>query len=280
MLKNRMMAAFSIAIFVVVSAEWTHARAELPLGARARLGTTDFLAGSSASAMAFSPDGKTIIWQGTDYGSHFTLRHWDVATAKEINRFIGDDFGDFPQQFSIFRVIDNNALLRTSANGLALTDLNTGDERVVTELARGKPSWISPDGKRILTYCTQGSWRKRTATARFVLWDVERSDKIRDFTHEFYDAPAKADAGARLTSLAFTHDGKTFATSWIYLASGPMLTARAGQVVSLWDVASGEETSLDAAAGYHLHFLEGGKILACADGQNAGGARSTFDLHH
>ncbi|MCA8993736.1 MAG: PD40 domain-containing protein [Planctomycetaceae bacterium] len=274
------MAAISFVALVVTSAEWTQAQTKLPMGAHVRLGTTDFLAGSSASAMAFSPDGKTIIWQGIDYGSHFTLRHWDVATAKEINRFIGDDFGDFPQQFSIFRVIDNNALLRTSANGLALTDLNTGEERVVTELARGKPSWISPNGKRILTYSTQGSWRKRTATARFVLWDVERSKKIRDFTHEFQNVPAKADAGARLTSVAFTPDGKTFATSWIYLASGPMLTARAGQVVSLWDVASGKETSLDAAAGYNLHFLEGGKTLACADGQNAGGARSTVDLHH
>ncbi len=280
MLRRKLFAALIFAPLAIAHSEGTQGRTELPPGARVRLGTLNFLAGSSASAMAFTPDGKTVIWQGADYGSDFTLRHWDLATAKELNRIIGDDFGDGPQQFSIFRVIDNNSLLHTTANGLALTDLNTGEERVVTELARGKPSWISPDGKRVLTYSRRGSWAKRTAAATFTLWDLERSEKIRDFTHEFQDAPAKADAGAQLTAVALTPDGKTFATSWIYLASGPMLTYRVGQVVSLWDVASGKEHSLDAAAAYNLHFLEGGKTLACADGRNAGGARSTDDLHH
>ncbi|MCA9210684.1 MAG: WD40 repeat domain-containing protein [Planctomycetales bacterium] len=275
-----MMVAICFATLVIAHAEWTQAQTNLPSGAHVRLGTLDFLAGSSASAMAFSPDGKTIIWQGRDYGSNFTLRRWDLATAKEVNRFIGDDFGDGPQQFSIFRVIDNNSLIRTAANGLALTDLKTGEERVVTELARGKPSWISPDAKRILTYSTRGSWRKRTAAATFALWDLERSEKIREFTHEFQDAPARADAGAQLAAVAFAPDGKTFATSWIYLASGPMLTYRVGQVVSLWDVASGKERFLEAAAAYNLQFLNGGNTLACADGRGAGGARSTYDLHH
>ncbi len=280
MLRREFFTALIFATLAHAHAEGTQGRTELPPGARVRLGTTEFLAASSATAMAFSPDGKTIIWQGADYGSNFTLRYWDLASAKEVKRFIGDDFGDGPQQFSIFRVIDNNSLLRTSANGLALTDLNTGEERVVTELARGKPSWISPDGKRVLTYSTRGSWRKRTAAATFALWDVERSEKIREFTHEFQDAPDKASAGARLASVAFAPDGKTFATSWIYLAHGPMLTYRVGQVVSLWDIASGKEHSLDAEAAFNLNFLEGGKILACGDGQGAGGARSTEDLHH
>lgn len=276
----RMLAAIAFTTVVIANPKWTPAQTDLPPGARVRLGTLDFLAGSSVSALVFSPDGKTIIWQGRDYGSSFTLRRWDLATAKKLDRFVGDDFGDGPQQFSIFRIIDNNTLLRTAANGLSLTDLKTGEERVVTELTRGKPSWISPDGKRVLTYSTRGSWRKRTASATFTLWDRKRSEKIRDFTHEFKDAPVRADAGARLTAVAFTPDGKTFATSWIYFASGPMLTYRVGQVVSLWDVASGNERSLEAAAAYNLHFLEGGKILACADGRNAGAARSTADLHH
>jgi WD40 repeat protein len=280
MFRKRRFAALIIAIMAIADVYGTRVRADLPPGARVRLGTLNFLAGSSASAIAFSPDGRTIIWQGADYGSSFTIRHWDVATEKELHRVIGDDFGDGLQQFSIFRVIDNNTLLRTSANGLALTDLNTGEERVVTELARGKPSWISPDGKRVLTYSRRGSWTKRTAAATFTLWDLERSEEIRRFTHEFHDAPAKADAGAHLISVAFTPDGKSFATSWVYVAHGPMLTYRVGQAVSLWDVASGEERSLNAEAAYNLHFLEKGNILACADGRNAGGARSTDDFHH
>jgi len=279
-LRRRLFAALTFVALAIAHAEGTQAQTELPPGARVRLGTLKFLAGSSASAMAFSPDGKTIIWQGADDGSNFTVRHWDLATAKELNRFIGDDWGDGPQQFSIFHVIDNNSLLHTSANGLTLLDLKTGKESLVTELARGKPSWISPDGKRVLTYSRRGSWTKRTAAATFTLWDLARSEKIREFTHDFKDAPAKASAGAHLTAVAFTPDGKTFATSWVYVAHGPMLTYRVGQVVSLWDVASGKEHSLDAEAAYNLHFLDGGKILACADGRGAGGARSTNDLNH
>ena len=124
------------------------------------------------------------------------------------------------------------------------------------------------------------SWTKRTAAATFTLWDLERSEKIREFTHGFKDAPEKADAGAQLASVAFGPDGQTFATSWVYSAHGPMLTYRAGQVVSLWDVGSGQEHSWHAEAAFHLHFLDGGKILACADGRGAGGARSTNDLNH
>lgn len=77
-----------------------------------------------------------------------------------------------------------------------------------------------------------------------------------------------------------TPDGTTIATSWVYLAHGPMVIVRAGQVVSLWDVVSGDERPLDAEAAFNLHFLNGGNTLACADGLGAGGARSTDDLHH
>lgn len=276
MLRRKLFAALTFATLAIAHAEGTQAQTELPPGAQVRLGTLEFLAGSSAAAMAFSPDGKAIIWQGPDY----TVRYWDLAAAKELNRFIGDDWGDGPQRFSIFYVIDNNFLLHTSANGLTRLDLKTGKESLVTELARGKPSWISPDGKRVLTYSRRGSWTKRTAAATFTLWDLARSEKIREFTHEFRDAPARASAGAHLSAVAFTPDGKTFATSWVYVAHGPMLTYRVGQVVSLWDVASGKERSLDAEAAYNLHFFDGGKTLACADGRGAGGARSTNDLHH
>lgn len=276
MMRIRMIVAISFATLVIANAEWTQAQTNLPPGARVRLGTLDFLAGSSVSTMSFSPDGKSIIWQGRDY----TVRHWDLATAKERNRFIGDDWGDYPQSFSIFQVIDDNSLLHTSANGLALLDLTTGKERVVTELARGKPSWISPDRTRVLTYSRRGSWKKRTAAATFTLWSLDRSEKICEFTHEFKDAPAKANAGAHLAAVAFALDGKSFVTSWVYIAHGPMLTYRVGQLVSIWDVSSGEERSLDAEAAFNLHFLDGGKTLACADGRGAGGARSTDDLNH
>jgi WD40 repeat protein len=278
MLRKKLFAGLTLVALAMADSERTQAQTDLPPGARVRLGTLNFHAGGTVASMAFSPDCKTIVWQGGDY----TVRHWDLSTAKELNRFVGEDWWsrDRPEQFSILHVIDNNSLLHTAANGLAMLDLKTGKVRVVTELARGKPSWISPDGKRVVTYSKQGSWSKRTAAATFTLWDLERSEKVREFTHSFKDAPAKADAGARLAALAFTPDGKTIATSWIYLGHGPMLTYRVGQVVSLWDVAGGKERSLDAEAAYHLHFLDEGKTLVCAEGRRAGGARSPADRDH
>ena len=278
MLRMKLFAGLTIVTLAIADAEWTQAQTDLPPGARVRLGTLNFHAGGMVASLAFAPDGKTIIWQGADY----TVRHWDLSTAKDLNRFVGDDWWsqDRPEHFSILHVIDNNSLLHTAANGLAMLDLKTGKERVVTELARGKPSWISPDGKRVVTYSQQGSWSKRTAAATFTLWDLERSEKVREFMHSFKDAPAKAGAGARLAAVAFTPDGKTLATSWVYLGHGPMLTYRVGQAICLWDVDSGKERTLDAEAAYHLHFLDEGKTLACADGRRAGAARSPADSNH
>ena len=138
--KKQLFAAFIFVALTITDCEWVHAQAELPDGARVRLGTTDFLAGSSVSAMTFSPDGKAILWQDTSD----TVRHWDLATAKELNRFIGDDWGESSQQFSVFKMINNNSLLHTAANGLVVLDLKTGKDRLVTELARGQPSRCHP----------------------------------------------------------------------------------------------------------------------------------------
>lgn len=275
--RRTLFAGLTLVVLTMADADLAKAQPALPPGARVRL-ELHSVADDRVVSLAFSPDGKTVIWAGMDY----SIRHYDLSTAKELNRFTGDDWwsADRPEPFSILHVIDNNSLLHTSSNGLAVLDLKTGKERVVTELARGKPSWIAPDGKRIVTYGKQGSWSKRTATATFTLWDLQRAKKIREFTHAFKDAPAKADAGAQLAAVAVAPDGKTLAASWIYLGHGPMLTYRVSQLISLWDVASGKERSLNAEAASHLHFLDEGKTLACADGRGAGGARSTDDRNH
>jgi WD40 repeat protein len=277
MLRIQLFAGLTLVALAMVDADLAKAQPVLPPGARVRLEPLNTRDDWMVS-LAFLPDGKTIIWKSLDY----TIHHWDLSTAKELSRFAGDDWWsqDRPEQFSILHVIDNNSLLHTAANGLAVLDLETGKERVVTELARGKPSWIAPDGKRLVTYDKQGSWSKRTATATFTLWDLERAEKLREFTHSFKDAPAKANAGAKLAAVAFAPDGKTMATSWIYLRDGPMLTYRMGQLVSLWEVVSGKERTLDADAAYHLHFLDKGKTLVCADGWRAGAARSPVDRNY
>lgn len=274
---SRLVAILTSMALALTGATWADDQPPLPPGARVRLQPLNFYAGDQMS-LRFLPDGKSLIWAKQDY----TIYRWDLATARETGQFTGDDWWsqDRFQEFSILQAIDHHTILHTAAHGLAVLDLETGQEQVVSEAARGKPSWASPDGKRLVTYSQHGSWSRRTATATFTLWDLAQSVKIREFTHSFRDAPAKVDAGARLMAVAFAPDGQTIASSWIYIASGPMLTYRVGQIVSLWDVASGEERQLDAEAASHLHFLDEGQTLACADGRNAGAARSGEDQKH
>ncbi|MHC4504578.1 MAG: WD40 repeat domain-containing protein, partial [Planctomycetota bacterium] len=52
----------------------------LPEGAIARCGTVRFRHGSSVDAVAFSPDGVTLVSSG--YAS--TLRFWDSRTGREV----------------------------------------------------------------------------------------------------------------------------------------------------------------------------------------------------
>jgi WD40 repeat protein len=102
----------------------------------------------------------------------------------------------------------------------------------------------------------------------YTLWDLARGEKVRDFTPSFKNAPPVANAGARPVAVAIAPDGKSIATSWLYLKHGPMYTIRVGHGVSLWDVATGQERSLGTAAAMNLVFLDGGKTLVCADGND------------
>src|SRR5262249_45101045 len=53
----------------------------LPPGARARLGTRRLRGGGRYPALAFLPDGKTLLSQGS-YGH--TVHRWDLSTGKAL----------------------------------------------------------------------------------------------------------------------------------------------------------------------------------------------------
>src|SRR5262249_22194158 len=57
----------------------------LPAGAVARMGTHRLRYQGNANAVAFSPDGKTVVVAGDDQ----TIRLWDRATSKEVRSLNG-----------------------------------------------------------------------------------------------------------------------------------------------------------------------------------------------
>jgi WD40 repeat protein len=212
--------------------------------------------------LAFTPDGKTLFTRGLDA----TVRAWDLSAGKEIRRFPSHDGVSQPQPtFAIFQALDHRSLLRSTADGLAVADWTTGKDFAPAFVPRGLPAALSPDGTRLLTYRWQDAEKKQAAAVTYTLWDLARGEKIQEFTHSFKDLPAVADAGAGPAAVAIAPDGKSVATSWLYLRQGAIATQRVGHGVSLWDVATGQEHSLGAGPALNLAFLDGGKTLACAD---------------
>src|SRR5262245_21305495 len=59
----------------------------LPHGASARFGSVRFRHGDTITAVAYSPDGKTLITVGNDR----TIRVWDLETGKEKQRMAHED---------------------------------------------------------------------------------------------------------------------------------------------------------------------------------------------
>jgi WD40 repeat protein len=213
-------------------------------------------------SLAFSPDSKTLLSRGLDY----TVRVWELAAGKQTGQFPSHAGGHQRQEhFVLFQVHDSKSLFRSVADGVGILNWKTGKERPLELAPKGIPAAIAPDGKSMVTYQLQGTWTERTAALTYTLWDLVRGEKIREFTHSFKNPPPLANAGVRPQAVAIAPDGKTIATSWIYLRHGPMYTKRVGHGVSLWDVASGQERPLGSAAPIHLTFLDGGKTLVCAD---------------
>jgi RNA polymerase sigma factor (sigma-70 family) len=163
--------------------------------------------GDAIHALAFTPDGKTLVSTG-DYGDG-TIRVWDVAAAKERRR-INSQFGD-------------TRLLALSPDGktLAVTgmscvvrlwDLTTGKELDGDLGSQGAvyKVAVSPDSKQVAAAGCDGVIR---------FWDRASGKELRSFrAHE-----------RQIFGLAFSPDGKRLASSGSYEAA------------RLWDLAEGKE---------------------------------------
>src|SRR5262249_30688118 len=106
-------------------------------------------------SLAFSPDGTTLISRGLDH----TVRWWNLAGGKEIRRFDSPEGGrEGRAPLSILHALDDHSLLRSTATGLGVLDLKTGQQPPLANPPQGIPAALSPDGKSLVTYQLQGSW--------------------------------------------------------------------------------------------------------------------------
>lgn len=181
------------------------------------------------TALAFSPDGKTLLTAGT-YGD---IRAWDTITGNErftCSGYFGNALGlVFSETGSTFTSVH-----RLSWNSVQLKDrdVNTGNQISVRFLNIDKEfAAISPDGKTIVAH---DYWERNTTQ----LWDVNARR-----AYSTLKEPAKKERNPRHRS-GF-QAGFTFSPDGTTVTSG-----RQNNVVQLWDATARQSDGLKKFFGF------------------------------
>ena len=235
--------------------------------------------GNTLRAVAFSPDGKSLVTGGEGP----TLKLWDVGSGTLRASLDGPGSPVYKLAFSP----DGKTIASGSIDGtVTLQDVETGREisRVAGHTGSIRGLAFSPDGATLAVGALQGDvW----------IWDVA-GGRVRDairYHRRAIDNLAFAPDGKRLALamggtdanqksevVIWTMDGGHEAIRVLGQASdarvafspdGKTLAASCGQVVKLWDVESGREfANLEGHDGLilSLMFSPDGQLLATGGG--------------
>ncbi|MFL5340498.1 MAG: WD40 repeat domain-containing protein [Gemmataceae bacterium] len=265
----------------------------LPAGVIARLGTIRFTHAGSLDQVAFSGDGKTIVFVGRDN----VVGRWDASSGKELSRvqlqrssirgsilsgdgavlvtpspsqglFVwdtttGKEMHRLPLQVAnpvLVWLKDGQTLLATDATGVVrIYDVAAGHEK--SRWAAGTERYValgaSPDGKRLVTVTDAGIVAVR---------DSETGREIR-----------------KLDTVAARPRGRLAASGIVFSADGKIaLVAQSGLALAAWDVDTGKPVERFQAipAGTRIFaaaFAPQGRVVAIADST---GVVRLWDLAH
>jgi WD40 repeat protein len=187
--------------------------------------------------MAFSPDGKYLAasLSGGPSGEKRIpgdVRIWEVATGQEVRAFKGPTSDVTAVAFSP----DGSRLAAACSVEMAVLvwDVKTGEQ---TLRLAGNRDWLAA-----MAYSANGE-RIASVGGDVRIWDVQSAKELRALSDV-------APPGGRVTSVAFSPDGKAIAA------------AAAGKA-RVWDVETGKE--LHAFQGHSVAFSPDGKVLAVFD---------------
>lgn len=181
------------------------------------IGSGDSMRLGKPVAVAFSPDGRTVLSGHETFGEN-PLRLWDVATGKEIRAFAGHTVPVFSVAFSP----DGRLAASGSFAGKPIRLWNVATGREIRQIQEAASSvQFSPDGKCILL--TSNVFRKK-AEGGFIgilqLYDVATGKIIRKFSGHHT---------AEIHTAVFSPDGRL------------ALSGGWDKIMRLWDVNTGKE---------------------------------------
>lgn len=177
----------------------------LPPGAVARLGTVRFRHGNGVSLIAFSGDGKKIVFGGSD-GVDNAIRMVETSTGKELRTF---DVKPHEKPSGLSLSPDGNILALSSFNfkkpegAFVAWDTASGKELARIDCGKQPSDGVvfSPNGKVFVTQESQRIGNTNNFHTRMNVWDAPTGKLV----HEFKDLEGK------VSRPTFSPDGKRLA---------------------------------------------------------------------